>query len=219
MTTSLFAPLTLPNGGTLPNRIAKAAMEENLADAGQLPGAALWRLYEAWGAGGAGLLITGNVMIDGRALTGPGGVVPERGTPLEPFRRSADGRTLAREAYFLSFAQEIAAVSRMPVMTTGGIRRQAVAVVAMASALACMPDLPKRWRDGQAVDAPLAVVGWRDKAVAGLATMALVKRRLRVIAAGRRPRRSYSPLYSLVIDQLRTCKLTARYRQWRQARG
>jgi len=91
MTTSLFTPLKLPNGSTLPNRIAKAAMEENLSDAGQLPGPALWRLYSEWGSGGAGLLITGNVMIDARALTGPGGVVLERDTPLEPFRRWAAG--------------------------------------------------------------------------------------------------------------------------------
>ncbi|MBN3802373.1 NADH:flavin oxidoreductase/NADH oxidase family protein [Paraburkholderia sp. Ac-20336] len=409
MVSPLFAPLPLPNGHTLPNRIAKAAMEENLADAGQLPGPALWRLYAAWGAGGAGLLITGNVMIDRRALTGPGGVVLERGTPLEPFRRwaeaarrhgartwmqinhpgrqviaalghdawapsaialdlgrhsklfarpramtageihevverfadtaaaaqaagfdgveihaahgylisqflspltnrrddawggslenrarlllsvvravrehvgtafgvavklnsadfqrggfseddarqivlwlnneavdlvelsggsyespamqgrTADGRTLAREAYFLRFAREIAAVARMPVMTTGGIRRQAiaesvldagVAVVGMATALASVPDLPQRWHDGQPVDAPLVAVRWQDKAAAGLATMALVKRRLYAIAAGRRPRRSYSAVYSLVIDRIRTRKLAARYREWRNA--
>ena len=406
MTTSLFTPLKLPNGSTLPNRIAKAAMEENLSDAGQLPGPALWRLYSEWGSGGAGLLITGNVMIDARALTGPGGVVLERDTPLEPFRRwaagarehgariwmqinhpgrqvyaalsrhawapssvpldlgrhsklfaepqemsvaqihevierfadtaaaaemagfdgvqihaahgylisqflspltnrrsdawggslenrarlllsvvqavrgrvgagfgvgikinsadfqrggfselearqivlwlnasavdlvelsggsyespamqghTADGRTLVREAYFLTFARDIAAVAAMPVMTTGGIRRQpvaeavlneGVAVVGMASALACVPDLPNRWREGQHIDAPLVQVRWRDKAVAGLATMAIVKRRLRAIAAGRRPRACYSPVYSLVMDQIRTRRLTARYQQW-----
>jgi 2,4-dienoyl-CoA reductase-like NADH-dependent reductase (Old Yellow Enzyme family) len=411
MTTSLFTPLTLPNGSTLPNRLAKAAMEENLADAGQLPGPALWRLYAAWGAGGAGLLITGNVMIDARALTGPGGVVLERDTPLEPFKqwaaaarqhgariwmqinhpgrqvlaalrprawapsavpldlgrhsklfaepqamtepeihevierfadtaaaaetagfdgveihaahgylisqflspltnqrndqwggslenrarlllavvravrarvgagfsvavkinsadfqrggfsehearqivlwlneqavdlvelsggsyespamqgRTADGRTLAREAYFLTFARDIAAVAAMPVMTTGGIRRPAiahqvldegVAVVGMASALASVPDLPNRWRDGQPIDAPVVLVQWRDKGAAGLATMALVKRRLRAIAAGRRPHSRYSPVYSLVIDQIRTRKLTSRYRQWTGARA
>ena len=38
-TSNLFAPFTLPNGAVLPNRIAKAAMEENLADNGQVPGA------------------------------------------------------------------------------------------------------------------------------------------------------------------------------------
>src|SRR5215470_9417612 len=81
----LSTPLALPNGAVIPNRIAKAAMEENMADAGQLPGAALRALYAAWARGGAGLIITGNVMIDGRAMTGPGGVVLERGTPREPF--------------------------------------------------------------------------------------------------------------------------------------
>ncbi|KUZ77054.1 2,4-dienoyl-CoA reductase [Burkholderia ubonensis] len=409
MTTPLFAPLTLPNGATLPNRIAKAAMEENMADPGQLPGEALRRLYAAWGAGGAGLLITGNVMIDARALTGPGGVVLERNTPLEPFRawaaaarrhgarawmqinhpgrqvlaamgrdgwapsavpvdlgrhskliaapremteaeihevierfadtaaaaeaagfdgvqihaahgylisqflspltnrrrddwggspenrarllmsvvravrarvsaafsvavklnsadfqrggfseddakqivlqlnalpvdlvelsggsyespamqgRTADGRTLAREAYFLTFARDIAAIARMPVMTTGGIRRQpvaeavleqGVAVVGMATALASVPDLPKRWRDGQAIDAPVVRVDWRDKGAAGLATMALVKRSLRAIGAGRHPPRRYSAVLSLVLDQFRTRRLTQRYRRWKPA--
>ena len=32
-----------------------------------------------------------------------------------------DGRTLAREAYFLEFARDITAVARMPLMVTGGI--------------------------------------------------------------------------------------------------
>ncbi len=35
--------------------------------------------------------------------------------------------TLAREAYFLEFAQEIRKVAKMPVMVTGGIRRKQVA--------------------------------------------------------------------------------------------
>ena len=86
---SLSAPLTLPNGTTLPNRLAKAAMEENMSDPGQLPGERLHCLYAAWAQGGVGLVITGNVMVDARALTGPGGVVLQKGTPLEPFKRWA----------------------------------------------------------------------------------------------------------------------------------
>ncbi len=78
--TDLFSPLTLPCGHTLPNRIAKAAMEENMADYGQLPGERLERLYRAWAKGGVGTMITGNVMVDPRALTGPGGVVLQHGT-------------------------------------------------------------------------------------------------------------------------------------------
>lgn len=83
---NLFAPLPLPNGSTLPNRIAKAAMEENMADADHAPSTRLMRLYQAWADGGAGLLISGNVMIDGRAMTGPGGVVLEDDRHLQRFR-------------------------------------------------------------------------------------------------------------------------------------
>ena len=72
-----FQPLLLPNGTQIPNRIAKAAMEENLAALDQGPSTELLRLYQAWAEGGAGLLLTGNVMIDRRAMTGPGGVVIE----------------------------------------------------------------------------------------------------------------------------------------------
>src|SRR3981189_3564870 len=83
---SLFAPLTLPNGAVVPNRIAKAAMEENMADGGQLPGENLRRLYASWAGGGVGLILSGNVMIDPAALTGPGGVVLDERQPIEPFR-------------------------------------------------------------------------------------------------------------------------------------
>ncbi len=82
----LFQPLTLPNGSTIPNRICKAAMEENLAEQpGQYPGERLFTLYERWARGGTGLILSGNVMVDPSALTGPGGVVLEKGTDLTPF--------------------------------------------------------------------------------------------------------------------------------------
>ena len=86
MTSAVFKPLTLPCGATLPNRLAKAAMEENMADSGQIPGPTLLRLYQRWAEGGTGLLITGNVMIDGRAMTGPGGVVLDKNSDLAPFK-------------------------------------------------------------------------------------------------------------------------------------
>jgi len=85
-TASLFAPLTLPNGAVISNRIAKAAMEENMADSNQLPGEALRRLYASWADGGVGLILSGNVMIDPAALTGPGGVVLDERQPIEPFK-------------------------------------------------------------------------------------------------------------------------------------
>ncbi|WP_192558145.1 NADH:flavin oxidoreductase/NADH oxidase family protein [Pseudomonas allokribbensis] len=87
---SPFQILNLPNGQTVGNRIAKAAMEENLADRDQAPSRELFRLYQAWADGGAGLLLTGNVMIDRRAMTGPGGVVLEDERHLDRFRQWAE---------------------------------------------------------------------------------------------------------------------------------
>src|SRR3982074_382848 len=87
MSRELFTELELRSGARLRNRIAKAAMEENMAGSSQLPDDRLISLYRRWGAGGAGLLITGNVMVHAEALTGPGGVVLEEGAPLEPFAR------------------------------------------------------------------------------------------------------------------------------------
>ncbi|MFI2235892.1 NADH:flavin oxidoreductase/NADH oxidase family protein [Streptomyces chrestomyceticus] len=85
MTSELFSPLPLRSGAVLGNRIAKAAMEENMAGDGQLPDRRLAALYRRWAAGGAGLLITGNVMVHAEALTGPAGVVLDDAAPLEPF--------------------------------------------------------------------------------------------------------------------------------------
>ena len=85
MTSAVFSPFTLPCGVQLPNRLAKAAMEENMSSTGQIPGSTMRRLYQCWSEGGTGLLITGNVMVSGRAMTGPGGIVLEKDTELEPF--------------------------------------------------------------------------------------------------------------------------------------
>jgi 2,4-dienoyl-CoA reductase-like NADH-dependent reductase (Old Yellow Enzyme family) len=381
-------------------------MEETLADAGQLPGPAIHRLYRRWAEGGTGLIITGNVMVDRRALTGPGTVALEADTPRAPFQawaqaarahgaqawmqishpgrqvmanmgglawapssvaldmgkhsklfarpvamseadiaevierfaatahaaeeagftgvqihaahgylvsqflsplanrrvdawggslanrarlllevvravrarvapgfcvavklnsadfqrggfseddarqvlamlngervdlvelsggsyespamqgRTLDGRTLAREAYFLEFAKDLAQVASMPLMTTGGISRRAVAeqvlaggvaVVGMATALAVAPDLPREWQAGREPAASLPAVDWKDKVLTSLARMALVRRRIHALGRGGEDTTSYSPLFTLVLDQLRGVKLSRRYRAW-----
>jgi 2,4-dienoyl-CoA reductase-like NADH-dependent reductase (Old Yellow Enzyme family) len=85
----IFTPLSLPNGTVLSNRLAKAAMEESLADGEQAPGELLCRLYQRWAESDIGLMITGNVMVDRRALTGPGAVVLEDDSQLHKFARWA----------------------------------------------------------------------------------------------------------------------------------
>jgi len=406
MTSPVFSSFVLPCGITLPNRLAKAAMEENMADAGQIPGAVLLRLYKRWAAGGTGLLITGNVMVDGRAMTGPGGVVLDKHSDIAPFEawarvakqnntrvvmqlnhpgrqvyaamggdvlspsdvaldlgkhshlfskpramtlqdieqliqrfadsavkaeqagfdgvqihaahgylisqflspltnqrkdeyggsienrmrllievikaireqvsatfivavkinsadfqrggfdaddakvvvlamnelavdlvelsggsyespamqgNTADGRTLQREAYFLDFAKEIAQAATMPIMTTGGVRRLAVAeevlaqgidIVGMGTALALNPALPNDWKKDATLSAHDPMVRWKDKTLSALATMAVVKRQLQRMGNGKPPKSNVSPLFSLVSDRIRIKKLTTRYKRY-----
>ncbi|MFC3094007.1 NADH:flavin oxidoreductase/NADH oxidase family protein [Alteromonas sediminis] len=400
-----FQSFTLPCGKVVKNRLVKAAMEENLAEDNQLPGQQLFTLYHAWARGGVGMILTGNVMIDHLAMTGPGGLALERDTDLAPFQelakkakqnntlaimqinhpgrqvfkkmggkvlspsdvplkmgkhsglfsrpkpmtieeihdlierfittakqakkagfdgvqvhaahgyllaqflspltnkrtdewggtlshraallleivrgirtacgddfavavklnsadfqrggfdiedaatvinmlgnlnvdfvelsggsyeapamqgRTADGRTLAREAYFLEFAENIAKTAKMPIMTTGGIRRLPVAnkviesgvdLVGLASALASTPDLPRRWEDDPHLVGYIPVVTWKDKTLAGLATMALVKQNLRRVSRDKPASLNASPLLALVKDQVRSAQLTKRYQR------
>jgi 2,4-dienoyl-CoA reductase-like NADH-dependent reductase (Old Yellow Enzyme family) len=402
---SPFQTLKLPNGQTLGNRIAKAAMEENLADTGQAPSSALFELYQAWAEGETGLLLTGNVMIDRRAMTGPAGVVLEDERHYEQFRQWAtigrsggahfwvqlnhpgrqtmanlgqqawapsavaldlgsfskmfaepkpmsesdiaeviqrfatsaalaekagftgvqihaahgyllsqflspltnrrtdrwggslenrarlllavvsavrqavspefcvavklnsadfqrggfdaddarqviqrlndqnidllelsggsyeapamqgearDGRTLAREAYFLEMAGELASVASMPVMVTGGIRRLAIveqvldsgiAMAGIGTALAIEPQLVKRWREGQNDHPQLPPIRWKRKPLAALASMAVVKFQLHRLSRGLKTRPQVSAIWALILDQLYIARRTRQYRQ------
>lgn len=74
---TLNTPFELPNGSALPNRIAKSAMSEALGTMDNRVTDELVELYRCWGQGGTGLIITGNVMIDRKALGEPGNVVIE----------------------------------------------------------------------------------------------------------------------------------------------
>lgn len=74
MSSLLSQPLTLNCGLVLPNRLAKAAMTEALADDYNRPTLQLCNLYEQWSTGGSGLLITGNVQVDRRYVERPGNV-------------------------------------------------------------------------------------------------------------------------------------------------
>ncbi|HET6287676.1 MAG TPA: NADH:flavin oxidoreductase/NADH oxidase family protein [Amycolatopsis sp.] len=90
----LAEPLKLRCGAILPNRLAKAALSEQLGDRRNRPTAELTALYRTWSRGGAGTLITGNVMVDPTALGEPRNVAVPRepdATEFEPWARSADG--------------------------------------------------------------------------------------------------------------------------------
>ena len=400
-----FTPLTLPNGTVIPNRLAKAAMEENMADQDHAPSEALIRLYQTWADGGVGLMITGNVMIDRRAMTGPGGVVLESaqfGARFEQWSRAArsrgahiwmqinhpgrqmpaamgqetmapsavsmdlgnfskqfaapremteadiadvkqrfvraaqlaqqfgftgvqihaahgylisqflspitnkrndrwggsianrarllvdvvsavrqavgtgfavavklnsadfqkggfsaadakqvvsmlntlgvdlielsggsyeapamhgqtrDGRTLAREAYFLESAKDIATVARMPLMVTGGIRRyqvveqvldSGIAMAGMGTALALDPRLPQAWLSDQAASPALRAITWKNKVLSSIAYMAMVKYQLRRLSQGKPARPHVAPALALLVQQFETVVRNRQYRR------
>jgi len=69
--------MVLPNGSILSNRIAKSAMSENLSNKHHEPTQILLNVYKKWAQSGAGLLITGNIMIDSNAIGEPRNVVVE----------------------------------------------------------------------------------------------------------------------------------------------
>ena len=71
--------LALPCGARLKNRIAKSAMSENMANSQNCPDEKFEKLYKTWANGGAGLVMTGNVMIDASALGETNNVVIEKG--------------------------------------------------------------------------------------------------------------------------------------------
>ena len=75
--TVLEEEMILPNGSILKNRIAKSAMSENLSNKNNEPTATLIEVYKKWAQSGAGLLITGNIMIDSKAIGEPRNVVVE----------------------------------------------------------------------------------------------------------------------------------------------
>lgn len=89
----LAQPLRLPNGSVLRNRLAKSAMSEALATYDNHATERLVRLYGRWAASGVGLLFTGNVMIDRRALGEPGNVVIEDEADLPILQRWARAAT------------------------------------------------------------------------------------------------------------------------------
>ena len=74
---NIASPFTLPNGSILKNRIAKSAMSENIGTLSNAPTKTLINAYKVWAKGNPGLLITGNVMIDSKAIGEPRNVVVE----------------------------------------------------------------------------------------------------------------------------------------------
>lgn len=85
--------LRLANGNVLRNRLAKAAMSETLGTFDNRPTPGLVELYRRWGASGLGLIVTGNVMIDRRALGEPGNIAIEDESDMAVLRQWTQAAT------------------------------------------------------------------------------------------------------------------------------
>lgn len=140
---------------------------------------------------------------------------------------TAGESTLAREAYFLAFAEKLLSTAPMALMITGGITRRAVvavaaadalargiAVVGMGTALALVPDLPLRWRDGESAAPALKPVTWKDRSLAGAAQTSRVRHQLHRVAAGRRPTPGFPSSLAFALDRHRRSRSLRTYRAW-----
>lgn len=157
MALGIAKPLVLPCGATLPNRIAKAAMSEELAGSRGYPSEPLDRLYRSWSEGGSGLLITGNVMIDPTHLESPRNVTVELGRELEPYVRWARAGTVAGNHLWLQInhtgRQTPKVVQKHPIAPSEGAAVKLMRAYGEPRALAAheIPALITRYADAAEV--------------------------------------------------------------------
>jgi hypothetical protein len=108
-------------------------------------------------------------------------------------------------------------------MITGGIRRRPVVeqvlgtdvdMVGMATALAIDPSLPREWRLGKDSAPELQPITWKNKVLASLANMAVVKFQLQKLSRGQAPNPNVSPLRALTLQQIAIAFRSRQYRRW-----
>ena len=136
--------------------------------------------------------------------------------------QARDGRTLAREAYFLEFARDLLKVAQVPVMVTGGVRRLSVAeevinsgmaMVGIATAMAIEPQLPAAWEHGYGSAPELRPISWSNKPLASLAYMAVVKYQLHKHSKNAAANPKVSPVLALVRSQIDDAVRTRNYKR------
>jgi len=104
MPNPLSKPLDLPCGATLSNRLAKAAMSEGIADAGNHSTPRLETLYRRWAHSGAGLILSGNVQVDRWHLERPGNVVIDDESGMEALKSLAKAGTAEGVHFWLQLS-------------------------------------------------------------------------------------------------------------------
>jgi 2,4-dienoyl-CoA reductase-like NADH-dependent reductase (Old Yellow Enzyme family) len=113
----LDRPIQLPCGLSLSNRLVKASMTERMATPDGRPTERHAALFRRFAEGGSGLLLTGNVVVDGHHLEAFGNVTFETAQDLEPYRQWARAGGVAPIVMQLNHPgrQAMRAVAREPV--------------------------------------------------------------------------------------------------------
>ncbi|MCX2743609.1 NADH:flavin oxidoreductase/NADH oxidase family protein [Mangrovivirga sp. M17] len=87
MSIKINSSIILPCGTVIENRLVKSAMTERISDVDFSPTIGHERLYSDWSETGAGLLITGNVVIDRNHLESAGNVCFDREEMIPKLKR------------------------------------------------------------------------------------------------------------------------------------
>jgi len=92
-TNHLNTPFTLPCGAVIKNRLVKAAMTERISDKNLEPTEQHYHLYKKWAETGAGLHITGNVVIDPIHIESAGNIYVGNEQVLPKLKKMAEAAT------------------------------------------------------------------------------------------------------------------------------
>jgi 2,4-dienoyl-CoA reductase (NADPH2) len=92
-------------------------------------------------------------------------------------------------------------------------------MVGIGTALALNPSLPQEWKAGKASAPMLRAITWKNKVLASIAYMSMVKHQLRRLSDGRMPNPGVMPIRAFLEQQLDTMIKTRRYRRWMSQRA
>lgn len=115
----LANPLTLPCGGVLKNRIAKAAMSDSLGDGAGDPTDDQIRLYERWAKGGLALSIIGEVQGTPHFAEKPGNLILNSQSDREQLERLATAGATDNALLWLQLGHA-GAMADVPISTPKG---------------------------------------------------------------------------------------------------
>jgi len=90
-----------------------------------------------------------------------------------------------------------------------------VEMLGIARAMAFNPTLPNDWQAGRALSFEMPAPNWSSTSLKGLASMAVTKAQLDLMAKGKPINARVSPILAMVADQWKTARRAKKYRKWR----